>query len=256
MALELNYKTFGQGAPIIILHGLFGTLDNWQTIAKKLAEQYSVYILDQRNHGRSPHVDTIDYPSMAEDLAHFMESNWIYKAHIVGHSMGGKTAMQFALNYADLVDHLIVVDIAPKKYPEGHQLIFEALTTINLEQITNRKEADAFLETKIEDFGVRQFLLKNLSRNKEGQYQWKMNLPVIHKFYSEILLPPTLEEPFSGETLFVKGGKSNYIQEEDWPLVKQHFPNARLETIRASGHWVHAEAPQKMLETILRFLPD
>lgn len=122
--MELNYKEFGQGDPLIILHGLFGTLDNWQTIAKKLAKHYSVYLIDQRNHGRSPHHDEFDYVVMAEDLHEFMESQWIYKAHILGHSMGGKTAMQFAMEYPDMIDQLIIIDIAPKKYQGGHQLIF------------------------------------------------------------------------------------------------------------------------------------
>ena len=148
--MELNYKEFGQGDPILILHGLFGTLDNWQTIAKQLATNYSVFIIDQRNHGRSPHMDELDYPLMAEDLYQFMETHWIYKAYIIGHSMGGKTAMQFALNYPDMVEKLVVVDIAPKTYEAGHQTIFEALFSLDLEKIESRKEADEVLQKKID----------------------------------------------------------------------------------------------------------
>ncbi|MEL6845484.1 MAG: alpha/beta fold hydrolase, partial [Bacteroidota bacterium] len=152
--MQLNFKTFGQGDPIIILHGLFGTLDNWQTIARQLAEQYSVYILDQRNHGRSPHVDAISYPLMAEDLVQFMESQWIYKASIIGHSMGGKTAMQFACDNPDMVEKLIVVDIAPKTYAGNHELIFDALLSLDMDGLTSRKQADELLEQKVTDFGV------------------------------------------------------------------------------------------------------
>ncbi|MEL6867830.1 MAG: alpha/beta fold hydrolase, partial [Bacteroidota bacterium] len=184
--MELNYKEFGQGDPIIILHGLFGTLDNWQTIARQLANNYMVYIVDQRNHGRSPHSQEFNYQVMADDLASFMESRWIYKAHLIGHSMGGKTAMQFALNHSDLVDRLIIVDIGPQQYEGRHQTIFEALISIDIKKVESRQQAEAMLATRIEDVGVRQFLLKNLSRQKEGGYQWKMNLPVLYKEYDRV----------------------------------------------------------------------
>jgi len=158
--MELNYKSFGQGPPLLILHGLFGTLDNWQTLGKRWAENFTVFLVDQRNHGRSPHLPEHNYPVMAEDLKAFMEANWMYEAHIMGHSMGGKTAMQFALNYPDMVDKLIVVDIAPKPYVGGHEAIVEALNALPLAKIESRSQADAFLAERIADFGVRQFLLK------------------------------------------------------------------------------------------------
>lgn len=252
--MQLNFKTFGQGDPIIILHGLFGTLDNWQTIAKKLAEHYSVYIIDQRNHGRSPHVPELSYSLMADDLAEFMEQNWIYEAHIIGHSMGGKVAMQFALNYADMVNKLIVVDIGTEKNEPGHQLIFEALLGLELNQLKSRKDADEKMQSKIKDFGVRQFLLKNLTRNKEGSYQWKMNLGVIHENYENILDEVFGDEPFDRHCLFIKGGNSDYILEGDLNVIKQKFPIAELVTIENAGHWVHAEAPEVLLSTVLNFL--
>jgi len=158
--MELNYKSFGEGYPIIILHGLFGTLDNWQTIAKKLSEHYSVYIIDLRNHGRSPHEDIFNYEVMADALQAFMYSQWIYEAQIIFHSMGGKTAMQFALTYPDLVNQLVVVDIAPKAYEGGHQTIFEALLSLDVSTITSRKQAAAALESKIPDFGVQTVFIK------------------------------------------------------------------------------------------------
>ena len=252
--MELNYKEFGQGAPIIILHGLFGTLDNWQTVAKQLAEEHSVYILDQRNHGRSPHLDRLDYKLMAEDLQQFMEANWIHQASIIGHSMGGKTAMQFAQDFPDMVQKLIVVDIAPKAYKGGHQQIFEALFALDLSIVDSRKAADQFLETRIPDFGVRQFLLKNLTRSKDGGYRWKMNLPVIFENYSKILAPIELEEAADMPTLFIRGGKSDYIQEDDLSLLQSYFPNASLKTVEKAGHWVHAEAPVELIEIVKGFL--
>jgi len=233
--MELNYKSFGEGYPIIILHGLFGTLDNWQTIAKKLANNYSVYIVDQRNHGRSPHDDRFDYETMADDLQAFMESQWIYEAHIIGHSMGGKTAMQFALNYPDLVNQLVVVDIAPKTYEGGHQAIFDALFSLDLINIKNRKQADAALLTQIPDFGVRQFLLKNLTNNKKGGYQWKMNLPVIYENYGQILAAIESEDIFDKPTLFIRGGQSNYIVEEDLTVIKSLFSAASIATVEGAG---------------------
>jgi pimeloyl-ACP methyl ester carboxylesterase len=252
--LELNYKSFGQGDPIIILHGLFGTSDNWQTIGKKLAEHYTVYLVDQRNHGRSPHHDQMTYVDMAEDLHHFMESHWIFKAHIIGHSMGGKTAMQFAWMYPDMVDKLIVVDIAPKRYPGGHEEIFKALQKLDLKQIDSRGEAEGALKADIKDLGIRQFLLKNLSRSKSGGYRWKMNLEALWNHYQDILGQPPHKGDFEGPTLFIRGGKSRYIQAEDEPLIEKEFPAAKIVTVEKAGHWVHAEAPKELLQQVNGFL--
>jgi len=255
--MELNYKTFGQGPPLIILHGLFGTLDNWQTLAKRFAEHFSVYIVDQRNHGKSPHDAEMSYPLLAEDLRHFMESKWMFKAHIMGHSMGGKAAMQFALQFPDFVDHLVVVDMHPGANKGGHEVIFDAMLSLDLKKLKNRKEADQLLEEKIPDFGVRQFLLKNLSRDKEsGSYRWKMNLKVLHEHYSAILAAVGGEDVFDGPALFIKGGESDYIQEDQWPAVLQPFPNAVLQTVRGAGHWVHADAPKELEDIVLAFLQE
>lgn len=253
--LTLNHKSFGQGDPLVILHGLFGTLDNWQTIGKQLAEEYLVYLLDQRNHGRSPHVEGLTYPLMAEDLQAFLESNWMYASNIIGHSMGGKVAMQFALEYPDMVNRLVVVDIAPKDYAGGHELIFNALLNLDLVTIEGRKDADEKLANLgIEEFGVRQFLLKNLTRTKEGGYRWKMNLFEIHKYYPDILKNIESNATYEGEALFIRGGQSKYIQDSDWASVLEYFPNAQLITVENAGHWVHAEAPKELLQLISEFL--
>lgn len=254
--MELNFKVFGQGEPLIILHGMFGTLDNWQTLGKQFAQYHAVYLVDQRNHGRSPHTDLIDYPSMAADLKQFLETQSISKTNLLGHSMGGKTAMLFALEYADLVNKLIVVDVAPKRYAGGHEEILAAILSLDLNTIQNRQDAEIFLRERLplETEGTIQFLMKNLTRKSEGGFEWKMNFPVIYKHYEDILAPVTSEFPFEGETLFVRGGKSNYIRDTDWQSILTLFPNAKLETIADAGHWVHAEQPQRLMQVITGFM--
>jgi esterase len=253
--MKLNYKVFGEGDPVIILHGMFGTLDNWQTIAKQLAEHFMVFIVDLRNHGRSPHSDHFDYSIMARDLEEFMESNWIYKANLIGHSMGGKIAMQFATENPDMVQKLIVVDIAPKAYKGNHQSIFDALFALDLASLGSRKEADQFLESRIESYGVRQFILKNLYLNKKTkEYTWKMNLPVIHKAYKLILGESQLSDVYDNPTLFIKGSNSSYILPEEFETYKKHFPTAELAIVENAGHWVHAEQPKPFLTILNKFL--
>lgn len=256
--IDLNYKEFGLGEPVIILHGLFGTLDNWQTIAKKLSEEHTVFILDLRNHGRSPHTDDeFTYQLLADDLAEFMQDHWIYEARIVGHSMGGKVAMQFALNHSDSVKKLAVIDIAPKQYASGHENIFKALYGIDLETLEDRKEAEDYLmQTLNNDYGTVQFLLKNLSRRSDtegGGFEWKMNLDVLHRDYENILRPPT-GTPFMKPTTFIRGAQSDYIKNEDWTQIQTLFPKATLKTIEGAGHWVHADKPKELLHSLTEFL--
>lgn len=252
--MKLNYKQFGQGEPIIILHGLFGTLDNWQTIAKKLAENHMVFIIDQRNHGKSPHSDEFSYKIMAEDLKEFMFQHHIYEAIIIGHSMGGKVAMRFALDYPDMVSKLIVVDIAPKKYKGGHQTIFEAMFDLDLENLTDRRAIDEALKVKIPDDGIRLFLMKNLARQKEGGYRWKMNLPVLYRNYQEILSTIEVDDAYDDEVLFIRGGQSKYIRDEDILDIQEIFPLMQLETIPNTGHWLHAEAPKIFIKIVNNFI--
>lgn len=254
--MDLNHKTFGQGNPLVILHGLFGTLDNWQTLGKRWAEEFMVYLLDQRNHGRSPHTPEITYPLMAEDVREFLSNNWVHHTHILGHSMGGKTAMHIAVQFPDLVDKLVVIDIAPKRYPGGHNAIFNAMFAIDLKTIKDRQEAEKVLSKWVPEMSVRQFLLKNLRRQKDGGYQWKMNLPVIYQYYQDILAGMTDEHTFEGPTLFVRGEKSGYMLDEDEKLIKQIFPNAQIETIQNAGHWVHAEQPEALFQLVQDFLHD
>ena len=254
--MQLHHKTLGAGEPIVILHGLFGMLDNWQTLAKQLAENYLIYLVDQRNHGRSPRADTHGYPEMAEDLAEFMRVEGIPAATVLGHSMGGKTAMQFALTYPDMTERLIVIDIAPKAYVGGHESIIAALSALQPERLTSRAEAEAFLGPRIPELGVRQFLLKNLSRDKAGGYRLKMNLPVLAREYPRILANIRIDEgaTYGGPALFVRGGRSRYVGDADFSMIGRSFPQARFNTIADAGHWVHAQAPAALLAVLRDFL--
>ena len=250
----LNYKTFGTGDPIIIMHGLFGMLDNWQTIAKKLAEDYMVYLVDLRDHGKSEHTNEFNYPLLAQDIAEFLESQWIHEAYILGHSMGGKTALQLVKDFPDLVEKLIVVDIGVKSYKGGHEVILEALSSVPIDDVQTRKEVEAHLSRYISEPGIRLFLMKNLTRNKEGGYRWKMNLKLLIKHYQDILAGINFDEEVDTPTLFIRGRNSGYILDADIESLTSHFEDAEVQTIANAGHWVHAEKPNELLEAIRSFL--
>jgi pimeloyl-ACP methyl ester carboxylesterase len=258
--LDLHYKKFGQptAKPLLILHGLFGMLDNWQTLALQFAQQYCVYIIDQRNHGKSPHAASHTYPDMANDLLTFVDEHGIEKFYLIGHSMGGKTAMQFAVENEYRVDKLVIVDIAPKDYPMGeHDAIFDAFFDLPVHDIESRQDAENHLAQRITDVGVRQFLLKNLYRTNAGYYEWRCNVKAIHNHYAHILANSlAYYDTFSHPTLFVKGGKSDrYIDaNEDMELIQHHFPLAQLQIINNAGHWVHAEQPKEFFDAVSHFL--
>ena len=251
--MKLNYKEVGEGKPLIILHGLFGSSDNWISIARKLGEKRKVYIIDQRNHGDSPHSDEFSYDAMAADLKEFIDNHSIVNFDLIGHSLGGKTAMVFASNYPDLVDNLIVVDIAPKQYPVHHDAIIEGLKSIDLTSIKSRGDADKALSEYVSLNGVRQFLLKNLKRTPEG-FGWKINLVVIQNEIEEVGKALSNESSFNKPTLFIRGGMSNYILEDDMELILSHFTNAKLATVKGASHWVHAEKPDAFLDEVNSFL--
>jgi len=251
---KLNYKSFGEGTTIIILHGLFGMLDNWQSIAKKLAEDYQIILVDQRDHGRSPHSQRFNYDILAQDIFHFSNDLGLNRFHLLGHSMGGKTAMKFAQNFPDRLQSMIAVDISPKTYKGGHETIFEAILGIDLSKIDSRKAVDLTLMEQIPDVGVRLFLMKNLTRNPEGGFKWKANFPLLQKSYPDIMAG--FEEAFTCpiESLFISGGDSDYIQVKDYELISDFFPNVRFETIDGAGHWVHAQKPKELLTILKDFL--
>jgi len=251
--ITLNYKALGEGEPVIILHGFLGMLDNWKTFGRKLSESYKVYLVDQRDHGKSPHTEDFDYDTLAEDLNHFMNEHNIPASNLIGHSMGGKTVMRFTQLYPEKTLKSIVVDIAPKAYNNHHTDILDALHSIDPAEVKDRGEADEALGKHISDWGVRQFLMKNLSRNKEGGFRWKMNLDLLTEKYDSIIQPVD-QETSEVSTLFVNGAKSNYIVTSDQEEILKVFPNAQFHTIEDSGHWVHAEKGDELLEQVLSFI--
>lgn len=252
----LNFRTLGEGEPLIVLHGVFGSSDNWQSQARVFAEKYKVYLVDLRNHGNSFHSDDFDYQVMSDDIVALMKSEGLEKAHVLGHSMGGKVAMYLASQFPQLVTQLIIVDIAPKHYLPHHQQIFEGFRGVDLPSLQSRKDADKQMSTIIKDFGVRQFILKNLHRNKDGAFSWKLNLNTIEKNIENVGAGLPEGYGYSGPVLFVGGSKSSYIQAEDISDIEARFPNSQLITIQGAGHWVHAEKPVELIATVLDFLPE
>ena len=252
--ISLNYKTFGQGPALIILHGLFGSLDNWLSLGKQFADDFSVYLVDQRNHGRSPHSPEWSYQIMAEDLHDFMDGQGIFQAHLLGHSMGGKTVMTFAGLYPERVDKLIVADMGIRRYPRHHEEVLAAIFAIDLPSLETRQQAEAILTSHLSDQAVIQFLLKNLGRDENKQFQWKFNAEVIRERYDEVLAPVTFDHPHEGTTLFLTGGKSHYVKPEDHPSILELFPQAHFASLPNAGHWLHAEQPEAFFTEVRRFL--
>lgn len=249
----LNHKILGEGEPLIILHGLFGMLDNWQRFAKKISEQYQVILVDQRNHGMSFRSDEFTYDLLAKDIISLMDHLSIDKAHILGHSMGGKTTMEIATTYPERVLSFIVVDIAPKRYARDHQFIFDSVLSIDVENAASRKDIDEHLSISIKEMGVRLFLMKNLKRKKEGGFEWKANFPILKNRYIDIM-GHSLSATSDSKGLFIKGGLSSYILSEDEPVIKQHFPHSNITTVEGAGHWVHADKPEELLTVVVDFL--
>lgn len=251
--MKLHYRILGEGQPLIILHGLFGSADNWQTLAKGFAEKNKVVLVDMRNHGHSPHTDEMNYDAMAEDIYELIQEEKLENSILMGHSMGGKAAMFFAQKHENLLDKLIVVDMGLKKYPPHHQVIFDALLSLDFDQIKTRKEAEEQLKKTITDFGVLQFLLKNIYWTEREKLDFRFNLHVLYREIEEILeaVPPGR---VNVNTLFIRGEKSNYILEDDYEKIKEQFPNSKIETIKGAGHWVHAEKPKEFYEMISGFI--
>lgn len=255
--MKLTHKIYGSGHPVIIMHGLFGSGDNWRNIARMMEEQYQCIVVDMRNHGRSPHDPVMNFDVMADDIIELMQDLQLEKVSLLGHSMGGKVAMQFTLLHPDKVDKLIVVDIAPKYYPPHHDTVIEAIEAIDPGKLKERTEAEvAFSQFLGNDDSTIQFLMKNLSRLPEGGFEWKANMPVIIDAYYQLMEDVRPNTPFEGPVLFVRGEKSRYVQDTDVPHIKEFFPQSAMVTIPGAGHWVHADTPQLFVQAILAFLND
>jgi esterase len=266
--MDLFYREYGNKGPnLIILHGLYGSSDNWATIGKQLSHHFNVFIIDQRNHGHSPHYPQHTYTDLSDDLLHFMDAKGIDQAYLIGHSMGGKTVMTFALNHPDRTDKIVVIDIAPKSYASfsnyailtsNHDQIIKIMMDTPVSSFQTRTEIEQYLETKLDDTQLRQFLLKNIKRSDRGLFEWRLNLKAISENLPEIL------DGFSGDainslkynkpSIFIKGENSPYILEEDMFKTRKQFTNADFVVIPNAGHWVHAEQPVLLIKTLLYFL--
>lgn len=251
----LHSQILGEGKPLLILHGFLGMSDNWKTLGAQYAQAgFETHLIDQRNHGRSFWSNDFNYDLLAEDLKHYMAHHGLKKTMILGHSMGGKTAMQFACTYPQQTEKLIVADIAPKYYPPHHQPIVDGLNAMDFSEIRSRSEADTELTKYITDLGTRQFLLKNLFWVEKGELGFRFNLEVLSQKMDEIGENIGTTDNFNGPTLFLRGDRSEYIAQSDISEIKRHFPLANLETIANAGHWLHAENPKQFFEKSISFL--
>jgi esterase len=256
--VDLFYRRLGkEGAtPVVILHGLFGTSDNWGTVGRELAEPseagippLDVFLVDLRDHGRSPHTDAISYPIMAADVHALIETLGLRDVVLLGHSMGGKTAMTYAQHWPDALKKLVVIDIGPRQHQNNQAHIIEALRTTDLSSGRSRKEVEAHIASFVKEPGVVQFLLKNLYWKTEDQLAWRVNVPLLDRELPAILAaigPEKVRVP----AVFVRGGQSDYILREDIPAIKEQFVNSTVETIPYAGHWVHAQAPDEVIAII------
>ena len=251
----LHSKIEGCGKPLLILHGFLGMSDNWKTIGLQFATNgFQVHLIDLRNHGRSFHSDEFSYELMVQDIYEYCLANNLEKINMIGHSMGGKTGMLFAVTYPERIEKLIVADIGPKFYPQHHQTILEGLNAIDFSKKPSRNEVEEILSHYITDFGTRQFLLKSLYWQEPGQLAFRFNVAVFNLKIDEIGKSLPDNAVFSKQTLFIRGGKSDYILNEDFENLKKHFPNSSIETIPDVGHWLHAENPEMFYEKANSFL--
>lgn len=253
--MKLHARIMGQGQPLVILHGLFGSSDNWQSLGKRFAEHFEVHLIDQRNHGRSDHDAVMTYDAMAADLEEYMEDHFLRNVILLGHSMGGKTAMLFARKYPYYLDKLIVVDIGPRKYDHDHDEVLAGLNAINLSEVKSRVEATRLMGEHVKEEGVKQFLLKNLYWKEKGELAWRMNLPVLEASMDDITAGMG-QENVEVPSLFIRGGKSHYILDSDISVIKEQFLQTEIATIQNAGHWVHAENPNDFFSVVMDFVRE
>ena len=251
----LHSNIIGEGKPFVILHGFLGMGDNWKTLAKQFSEEgYQIHLVDQRNHGRSFHNENFDYDILAEDLKNYCNYHSLENIILLGHSMGGKTAMLFAAKYPDIVKKLIVADISPRFYPIHHDAILEGLASLDFETLESRTEADKQLSKYVSEFGVRQFLLKNLYWVEKGQLGLRINLEGLKNEVAEIGEALSTQAIFEKDTLFLRGDRSEYIGVGDESIISNHFPKAQIISISNAGHWLHAENPKEFFDAVMQFL--
>jgi len=246
--MKLFFRQFGEGSPVIILHGLFGLSDNWVSIGKRIAKEFAVYIPDLRNHGQSEHSPTMNYPAMTDDILEFMEAHNLENVILIGHSMGGKVAMNFALDHPYLLAQLVVIDISPRRYSARsvHSDIINAMLSVNLQNVSSRGQVESMLQNALPDKRIRQFILKNLYYRSANALAWRPNLEAIQNNLDSIFDGIHEGRSFKKPALFVRGGLSDYIMPSDESLIYKMFPMAHIKTIPSATHWVHADAPKEL----------
>ncbi|NNC50266.1 MAG: alpha/beta fold hydrolase [Flaviramulus sp.] len=253
--MDLYSNIVGEGPPLVILHGFLGNSDNWKTLGTKFSEQgFQVHLVDQRNHGRSAWSNDFNYEILAQDVKMYCDKYNLKDIILLGHSMGGKTAMLFATEYSDLVSKLLIADISPRFYPVHHDQILNGLSALDFDEIKSRGEADKVFSDYVSDFGTRQFLLKNLYWVEKGQLGLRINLEVLKNEVAEIGEALPSYATYNGDTLFLRGDRSEYIGVGDERTIKNHFPKAKIETISNAGHWLHAENPDEFFKAVIEFI--
>ena len=253
--MSLHSNILGEGQPFIFLHGFLGMGDNWKSLGTKFSEEgYEVHLVDQRNHGRSFHSDEFNYEFMVDDLKTYCEKKQLKDFVLLGHSMGGKTAMLFAVEYPELVSKLIIADISPRYYPAHHDEILNGLSALDFNTLKSRGEADKQLSHYVSNYGIRQFLLKNLYWKEKGVLALRINLEVFKDHSDEVGEPLPMHAKFEKDTLFLRGDRSEYIALQDETLIRSHFPKSKVVTIANAGHWLHAENPDDFYDAVFTFL--
>ena len=255
MSIAIHSTVSGAGPVVVILHALFGSGTNWRGFTKKLSLKHEVHCIDFRNHGQSSWSNNMTYSDLANDVIDYLNYRNLRHVTLIGHSMGGKTAMKVSLNYPGLVENLVIEDMAPVSYNHSHAAYVQSMKSVNLERFKNRQEVDRQLEKDIKETTVRQFLLQNLIYTNDG-LRWRLNLDAIDHNMTELMAFPALndEQIFTGRALFVFGERSSYLTSDHYPLIRKHFPNAQISGIPRAGHWVHAEQPQMFFRNVDTFL--
>lgn len=251
--MRLSFQVSGSGEPLIILHGLFGSSGNWRSVARELSGHFRVFTPDMRNHGGSPFAPEHNYEVMAQDLLDFMDQQGLEKAHVLGHSMGGKAAMVFASRWPQRLASLMVEDIAPRAYAPLHDYIFRALRAVDFDAADSRQAVEEALSAHVPEAGVRQFLLTSLTRDEQGRLGWALNLDVLYRNYDALNAMPAIVHEYAGPVLFLCGGNSDYVRPEDEPLIREWFPKADIVRFPNAHHWPHIEAPVAFIETVKDF---
>ena len=254
--MKLFFRHMGKGNPVVILHGLLGLSDNWVTFGRQLASDFEVFIPDLRNHGQSPHDPVFNFTVLVEDLHELIEDQGLKKVNLIGHSLGGKTAMFFTLEYPDLLDKLVVVDIALRKYSPNleHQMLIDAMMEVDFSSARSRSDVDRQFEQNVHSIKLRQFLLKNIYWKDKETLGWRVNLPVLKESLPRMLEGITTDKKFLNPVLLVRGGLSDYVTDADLPAMVKQFPHTSVQTLANTSHWVHADAPEEFYNLVHEFL--